>query len=130
MCVKEPQDIIVEVKFVLFVPDDRLQSFTSNEWVIDIFHEVLDGLLKIVDIKLSANHHLYHRYLTDPLIKFSVICTLGVRFLTPLENKFHPAMHWRIEITLQSQIVRVRAVIVLDAKLLDFFDIRVEYIFA
>jgi len=38
-------------------------------------------------------------------------------------------MHWRIEITLQSQIVRVRAVIVLDAKLLYFFDIRVEYIF-
>ena len=39
-------------------------------------------------------------------------------------------MHWRIEITLQSQIVRVWAVIVLDAELLDFFDIRVEYIFA
>lgn len=38
-------------------------------------------------------------------------------------------MHWRIEITLQSQIVRVRAVIVLNAELLYFFNIWVEYIF-
>ena len=38
-------------------------------------------------------------------------------------------MHRGMEITLQSQICRVRAVVVFNAKLLNFFDIRIENIF-
>lgn len=130
LSIEETEYVIVELKLVLLVPDDRLQSFACDQWVIYIFHEVLYWILEVVNVELSADHHLNHRDLTDPLVKLGVIRTLGVRFQAPLENELDTAMHRSVEVTLQCEISRVRAVIVFDAKLLNLFNVWVEDILA
>ena len=67
--VEEAKEIVVQLERVLLVENDRLQTPTRQQRIVDVFHEVLDRLLKIVNVELSADHDLNHCDLLDPLVK-------------------------------------------------------------
>jgi len=67
--VEEAKEIVIQLERVLLIENDRLQAPTRQQRIIDIFHEVLDRLLKIVNVELSADHDLNHCDLLDPLVK-------------------------------------------------------------
>ena len=128
LCNEEAEDVVVQFNVVLFVPDSGLQSIVLQQGIVDIFHVVLDRLLIVIDVKLSADHNLYHCHLSDPLFKVSIICTLRVRVLASLEDQLHSFVNRRVKVSLKCQVCGIRTVVHFDTILFNLCCILIEEI--
>jgi hypothetical protein len=128
--VEEAKEIVIQLERVLLIENDRLQAPTRQQRIVDIFHEVLDGLLEIVNVELSADHDLNHCDLLNPLVKLLVIGALRVRTLAPLEYQLYSSVLGGVKVALQSEICGVWAVVSFDAELGYLFSILVEDVLA